>query len=407
MHQIPTTDLPREYRASGPWKTFLSICSVLIVGLGIWVGGEALHPVNGGATTTIFLGIISTGFIALGISGAASGFKTKITIFPNSIEITGLLHKKTLGRDEIRGWRITPSTPPTLILQMRESGRRAVKFGLLFPIDHELSAWLDNLPSLDHEELIASAEEIEKSDDYGLTPTQRSENLEKALQHTKVLTIISGLVALWGFLYPHPYPLVITLLSALPWIGLALVWRSNGLVRIDQKKNSVHPTAAYAIIFPPLVLLMRSVFDFDVVFSARLAFISFALGAAVTWCSLIADKSERKMKGAAWILAAFFLRYGFGITIEANALLDHSPGVTYSVVVEGQHINSGKTTSYYLDLAPWGPKSGANELQVSKRTYQAIQRGDIANVELRQGALGVNWYYLDSWHHPEMPVSGK
>jgi hypothetical protein len=396
IEQVSNIRNPREYRASMKWKALLSICAVLIGGLGVWVGWLAFHPVNGGIASLLLLATVSAGFIFLGVAGAASAFKSKVTLFADRIEVEGILMRNTLLRSQIRGWRIKPSTPLTLVVQPREKRGNAIKVGLLFPIDHEFSKWFDSLPSLDEEEMNASLDEIEKNTDLGATHSERSENLGRARTQTRILTIVSVPAYLWGFFYPHPYALSITVLSILPCVGVAMVWRSKGLIRIDQRKNDIHPTAAYAVMFPPLVLLLRAVLDFNILWSVRPALISLALGAAFIMTALVADSELRKSKGTAVILSLFSLAYGCGLTIESNALLDRSSGELFTAVVQGQHVDSGKTTSYDLELSPWGPKTGENDLEVSKKTYSAIRGGDDVSIELRKGALGINWYYLDS-----------
>ena len=103
------------------------------------------------------------------------------------------------------------------------------------------------------------------------------------------------------------------------------------------------------------------------------------------------------------IFCAIGLTYGFGAVTQANALLDRSPGISYSVIVQGKHINHGKHTSYYLKLSPWGPQTRTSELRVSRDIYDPIQCGDVALLVLQKGAFGLNWYYLRAWQRGENP----
>jgi hypothetical protein len=77
--------------------------------------------------------------------------------------------------------------------------------------------------------------------------------------------------------------------------------------------------------------------------------------------------------------------------------LDRSPGISYTATVQNKEISSGKSTTYKLDLSPWGPKAGNNELDVSSATYKQIQTGQTVQLKLKMGALGVRWYYLYDW----------
>jgi hypothetical protein len=402
-HQISDIRFPREYRASLGWKVSLFIAGSVCICLGGWLGWFVLHESSSGLIGSLLFGSLAVAFALLGIVGPISAIKSKVTLFADRIEIAGLTSQKMLLLSQIRGWRIMPTTPSTLVLQPREEHLRPIKTGLLFPVDNEFSDWLDKLPSLDAEETSASLDDIEKNSDFGNTPLERSETLRRAQGQSKGLTLFGILALLWGFFYPHPYALAVASLSMLPWIGVAMVVRSNGILRIDQRRNDAHPTVAYAVIFPPLVLLLRAVLDFNVIWSIRLALVSFAIGTALTAAELVADSATRKMKGTSVVLFLISLVYGYGVTVEANALLDHSPGTIYATAVQDKYVDNGKHISYNLKLAPWGPKTGQTELEVGKRTYTAIQPGDVVSIELQPGALGVNWYYLTSWHRTDYP----
>jgi len=86
----------------------------------------------------------------------------------------------------------------------------------------------------------------------------------------------------------------------------------------------------------------------------------------------------------------------YGLAIEANGLFDRSPGVGYRAHVEGKRIVKGKSTTYELELEPWGPKTSSNRLRVGRPTYDPIERGNVVVLVLKRGALGVNWYFMQA-----------
>jgi hypothetical protein len=84
--------------------------------------------------------------------------------------------------------------------------------------------------------------------------------------------------------------------------------------------------------------------------------------------------------------------YGYGLVTSGDTLPDHGKPERYSVSIVGKHTVSGKSTTYYLDLAPWGPIADENKLSVSRRLYDAASIGELACVELRPGYLRAPWY---------------
>jgi hypothetical protein len=117
----------------------------------------------------------------------------------------------------------------------------------------------------------------------------------------------------------------------------------------------------------------------------------------VVWSAISADPSLRGQKGRIAGLLVFSMIYGWGITIEADTLFDRSSGTTFVASVEGKHMDTGKGTTYHLDLDAWGPKKSSNSLRVRPATYDAVRRGDSVNLVVKSGTLGIRWYYLRGW----------
>jgi hypothetical protein len=213
-----------------------------------------------------------------------------------------------------------------------------------------------------------------------------------------ILTVITSVASLWGFVFPAPYTLTIAILTACPWIILELVRTSAGLFRVDAGRDDPHPTVAVAFIGPSMVLGLRAVVDFNVLLSPAVWSFSLGISALLLVAILVADPSRRKDAGGSCAIGLFGLAYGYGVAIEANTLLDHSSPTTYAVRVEDKYVSRGKTTTYNLKLGPWGPKPKSNTLQVSRATYEPVHAGDVVVLDLRRGALGINWYSMRMWH---------
>jgi len=263
---------------------------------------------------------------------------------------------------------------------------------------------LYTLPCLDNEDFRASKTEIRNNTRLGGTPGERMKSLAKGRRLAKTLNVITSLAALWGFLYPRPYELTIVSLVALPWIAMEIVRRSNGLFRLDTNQVDAHPNVAIAIIFPGLVLLVRSVFDYNLIQSTAVAWFSIGIGGLLCLSAFAVDPLVRARVGTIAGLLVFSLTYGYGTAIEANALLDRSPEASYIANVEGKRIVRGKTKTYQLDLGAWGPKTKSNTLKVAPATYNAIERGDVVYLTLKQGALGMNWYFMRQWQRGDHPT---
>ena len=67
---------------------------------------------------------------------------------------------------------------------------------------------------------------------------------------------------------------------------------------------------------------------------------------------------------------------------------------SYATTVQDKHESHSRSTSYYLDLAPWGPIKRLNRVSVSRTTYEGAFIGDLVCLELRPGVLHVEWYQV-------------
>lgn len=86
--------------------------------------------------------------------------------------------------------------------------------------------------------------------------------------------------------------------------------------------------------------------------------------------------------------------YSFGLAIAADSLLDHSKASTYIVPVTGKHSSHGRSTTYYLNLAPWGPVDHPNNISVAATMYRETSIGDQICLGLHPGQLHAPWYQL-------------
>jgi hypothetical protein len=71
---------------------------------------------------------------------------------------------------------------------------------------------------------------------------------------------------------------------------------------------------------------------------------------------------------------------------------DTSQPQSFTVQVVGKHLSRGRSTTYYLDLAPWGPVDRTNSISVPSTLYRNTVEGDDVCLDLHAGALHMPWY---------------
>jgi hypothetical protein len=101
-----------------------------------------------------------------------------------------------------------------------------------------------------------------------------------------------------------------------------------------------------------------------------------------------------KNKATKAIIAIICMLYAFGAVICLNGILDSSAPTTYKARVIDKGGSTGRHMSYYLKLAPWGPRETDQEVGVRKSVYDKYKAGDDAVVVVRNGKLGIPWYFV-------------
>lgn len=239
--------------------------------------------------------------------------------------MVGLAGTRVLSREQIRGWRSLPSSPPVLLLEPRDPELGNVKITQTFPSDPQFSEWVYTLPCLDREEVRASKAEARNDPRLGANPGERIRALEEGRRSAKLLAIVTAVVMLWG-LIPIAYPFAVFALALLPWMALGIVKRSHGVFRIDARPKDPHPNVALPFLFPGMILLLRVMNDYDVIASLRMVWFTAGIGGLLCFLALAIDRSLRGKTGTTLAILAFSLIYGFSLGIEVNAVFDRSPG---------------------------------------------------------------------------------
>jgi hypothetical protein len=398
---------PREYRPSGFWKITTQLCTVAAVcggGAGLWY---AVVGQFNDLTSRILVGGVLFLFVPFGIYTLLSLSRSRVVLFPDRISVEELRSTRAFDRNDLLGWRIMPNSPPCLVLQPKDKHLRAVKIALMFPLDDFFEEWLDALPSLDIEDEETSNAEILDDQRLGATKAERSQALEKGKKRANIVTGISAAACILAFFYPKPYLPLMLLLMVLPWVAVAMVTRSRGLLRMDEYRNDAHPNVAVALLLPGIALMLRAVLDFEVIQSAFAIFLYVAIGSVLSLAAISADPSVRRKSLSVAGICVICMAYGYGATIEIDTLFDQAHGTGYSTIVQEKHISSGKHTTYNLKLGAWGPQKEPSNLEVSKETYEPIQKGDVVLLTLKPGALRVPWFYMRAWQEGETPRSSR
>lgn len=348
----------------------------------------------------IWLELLFSGFVVMGVYLILSTIRSRVVLYEDRVEVVELTHTKVLRSDQIGGWRVGPTTPICYVLIPIDKSRKPVQIAQVFRMDDEFAEWLLQFPNQDADERRKAKAEIRNDSSLGDTPGERMKALSKAKRIARIVDLVTLATGVLFFL-PRFYELLVWILVALPWISLELIRHYRGLFHLDDPADRARPNLAFPFLIPGLFLSLRALVGFNVIQSPNVWWSSVAITAGLCIWALRVEPSITRRKAEAFLLVVISMPYGYGVTLHGNALLDRSVPVTYSVAVHGKHKTSGRSTTYNLDLNAWGPMKLQNDLKVSTPTYNAIHPGDIVDLDLMEGALGIRWYWMRQWHRAE------
>jgi hypothetical protein len=183
---------------------------------------------------------------------------------------------------------------------------------------------------------------------------------------------------------------------AMPILCLFVLQFYKGLVRIDERNGSAHPTLIYAIFLPAMTILLRAIFDYNILDHANIWLPTILIALALTIVMAISTR-EFKLKRFVDVFSLFFVAvcmfvYSYGSIVLLNCMYDKSPSTHHTATIINKRISSGKTTTYYLELTVWGPQREADEVSVSKDFYNRVAKDQVVNVYLQKGKFNIPWF---------------
>ncbi len=378
----------QEYPLGGWQRGFSLVVGLFAVAGGVFLIYTSLMTPNSGPL--LLMAIVP---IAFAIYLLATALRSRLVIDGSRVEVRYGFSEKTADLSEIEGYR-TVSTRNGSFWQLKlKEGRGAITVQKSYNCDG-VRAWLQQIPDLDERDRKALLEQIEQSQELGATPEERLAALNKAKQLNYGLTAvaIAGALGIWlgGASLRLPSAIVLALL---PVVMIYLVRSGPLLYAIFKPKRDPRTDLGIAFVACGFGLIFG---DSSFHFVDQFSLLEYAALVGVLFCAGIYSAARKNPQFWGAMLGMLFIAgaYGFGLAGAADAIPDHATPANYSVTIENKHETHGRSTSYYLDLGPWGPIQRPNSLSVSESTYDGTSIGDQVCLDLRPGVLRVQWYQV-------------
>ena len=361
----------------------LGLFFIIVCGVAAWSVAARIDP---------FLVFMLIAFIALGCYLAGTAIVSRLILDGDQIQVQTLLQSRTATSDEIEGYR-TISTRNGSYLQIQlKQGRGTITISHAFDTDDDFRAWLQRLTDLDEQGRKAILDQIEQNPELGSTPDERLAGLSTARTWNIALGVLTA-AALAMLLFGGPQmhiPSAVVLAFA-PALAVFLAHQQPLLYTIFKPRRDPRTDITLTFVIGSLGLLFAGNNNHFVTLRPLLPWM-----ALVAVMMLLAGMrflhGNPQVFGAAIALLLLSGLYGFGVIAQLDTLPDLAPSSSFTAQVNGEHASHGRSTTYYLDLDPWGPIETNNSISVPWSVYRATQPGDTICLALHPGALHVPWY---------------
>lgn len=376
---------PHVYRMRGWHRTLFLVLGLFLCGLGTLIVFIARQKGHNGPPLAIAIIPFLVGIYLVGLA-----LRSRLIIDRAYIEVRGVLREQTAELNEVEGYR-TISTRNGSFWRLQLKNGRTISIQKWFDCD-ELRAWFQQLTDFDERDRNELLDEIKQAPDLGATPEERLNALKQAKQVNialSVLAIVAGLVSL---VYQGSVRLIAAVVLALvPVMALYLLKSDPLLYAVGKPKRDPRTDLTVAVFVSGFGLMLAGV---AVHFASYKPLLEWGTLVAAAYIFAFSAFTQKGPRVPAFLLIMFIYggMYSSGLVMTADTLLDHAPSTTYATSVVGEHETHGRSTSYFLDLAPWGPFTGPNKLSVSRSEYSRAPIGKAICLELHPGYLHAPWY---------------
>jgi len=192
------------------------------------------------------------------------------------------------------------------------------------------------------------------------------------------------------------------LLFIAPWLAVGITWYFKGLLKLYKQKKSPYPSMIQLMLMATFAVVLIVVRSYDLYSFNEKAWSLLAGGTIAAtiicigacWQAIATARKKIVTYTVVFVMAA---AYSFSLLIFSNCYYDKSSPTIFHVAVTGKRTSSGRSTSYYVSLSPWGQYANGNEVSVSQSLYQYVSEQDSLSVYLKYGKWGIPWYRLRRW----------
>jgi len=218
------------------------------------------------------------------------------------------------------------------------------------------------------------------------------------------LASVGGLAVVASGMFPSPPFTALAIAVSIAPLAIIL-WAPDAFVIMTRPRRGGAPRPGLNPVagIPAAALFFRAV-GMDLIDFTPSWIAAGACAAALAAAALL-RRPIRTPRQLLIYMSLFGLLLGYGAATQADVRFDASPGDAYQATVMDTRESHGRTTTYTVELSPWGPITGSKWQDVPHSIYQAVAQGDSLCLRLHPGALRERWFTIDLCPPPTAPAA--
>ena len=315
----------------------------------------------------------------------------ELRLFADRLVRPGLFSSRELSRSDIAGVSKTFSSRSGSYFNIVPQPGRGDILSLAASLrdDPVFAEWLSGAPDPAGVAKAADRASVLADYRYGANERERAARLVLANRAVIGLSVACAAAAAWiGFFNP-PALVSLGLAAACIIAAYALVTAFHGLV-VWLPSGGVRPSPLAALI-PAGALSLRGIFTIHLLATDPLMIAAGVVGTGAALASYQWRNASISRLHVHLVVGGFAAVLAYGAGAYLDALSTKSPVGSYVVAVQDKSVSRGRSTSYYLDLAPWGDQP-ARSVRVSSALYDQVDVGSNVCIDRYRGDLRVPWF---------------
>lgn len=215
---------------------------------------------------------------------------------------------------------------------------------------------------------------------------------QRARRCARLLNGLGWVAFVWSF-FPTPYGLVAAVAACLPFAAVVAVRYFGRHLRLEPVSRRDDMAVFTAFLMPLLGLALMALRTN--ILAWQMFWVPFGLASIALFVTTYTSATDVRTKAQVLLpVLIFCLVYGASFTVVMNRLSAWTPPEQHQAKVLAKRVSKGKHTSYYLKLAPWGPRTTPDDVRVSRTVFERKNKGDVAEIVVNKGLFCIPWFQV-------------